>query len=198
MTAAAVSAQGGKFAYRGFSGGMMVHAGYIGGGNFTLRDASGAVLAEKKLHGFPTGIGGAIKIHLGDHLRVGSEGYVSTLHYGRFDSYSSVGWGGILADWLWRLGRFAPFAGAGFGGGSFKHLALTTDTPVDEIAEGPASFRKYGFLTVVPFAGVEYALTSKIHLTVKADYMINVSNRLPDFSEGPRLFIGFAFYRLKD
>ena len=55
---------------RGFDGGMMVHTGYLSG----RLDAIGY---EAK--GFPMGIAGVIRLHLGDHFRLGSEGYVSTL-----------------------------------------------------------------------------------------------------------------------
>lgn len=176
----------------------MLHAGYLYGGTATITDGAGTLLHSGRIGGLATGIGGAARVHLGKHLRVGCEGYVTTLGYGDNDSYASIGWGGVLADCLWRLGRFSPFAGATFGGGSYKNLTLTTPTPVDNIAEGPASFRKYGFLTVVPFAGVEFAMTGKIHIALKADWMVNLTNRQSDFVSGPRIYIGFAFYRLKN
>ena len=53
---------------RGFSGGMMVHTGYISGcDNPYGYIPSGAVF----------GIGGVAKIHIGKHLRTGFEGYFS-------------------------------------------------------------------------------------------------------------------------
>ena len=54
---------------KGFSGGMMVHAGYVYGGDnpYNLNISS------------PTfGIGGCAKLHLTDHFRTGFEGYFST------------------------------------------------------------------------------------------------------------------------
>lgn len=51
----------------------------------------------------PFGIGGVIRVHLGDHWRVGSEGYVSTIKQANNGSYVKYGWGGLLtlkADWL--------------------------------------------------------------------------------------------------
>ncbi len=102
-----------RFAYRGFSGGMMVHTGYLGGGE---------TFNGQNVRGVPTGIGGVARIHLGDHLRVGSEGYVTTLRYGSGDSHARIGWGGVLADWHWQLGRWAPYAGGTVGaqGGAAK------------------------------------------------------------------------------
>ena len=60
----AVSAQE-KRILRGFDGGMMVHTGYLSGN----LDAIGY-----KAQGAPMGIGGVIRLHLGDHFRIGSEG----------------------------------------------------------------------------------------------------------------------------
>ena len=57
-------------AIRGFDGGMMLHSGYISGN----LDGIGY-----KAKGAPKGIGGVIRMHLGDHFRVGTEGYVSTV-----------------------------------------------------------------------------------------------------------------------
>ena len=79
----------GKKLFRGFDGGMMVHTGYLSG----KLDAIGY---EAK--GAPKGIGGVIRFHLGEHFRVGSEGYVSTLGQLGNGSYLKYGWGGLLAD----------------------------------------------------------------------------------------------------
>lgn len=186
----------GRLAYSGFSGGMMVHTGYLYGGNITLTD--GLTEYPQKLSGVPTGIGGAARVHFGRHLRVGCEGYVTTLQYGQYDSYATIGWGGVLADCIWRFGRWAPYAGASFGGGSFKNLTLTAPTPLDNRTEERSSFRKYSFVTLVPFAGVEFTMTDKIRLAVKVDWMLNLSNPQPDFVSGPRIYLGFAFYRTKN
>ncbi len=195
---AAAQSQGGKFAYAGFSGGMMVHTGYLYGGNITLVDDTGTGLYSRELKGAPTGIGGAARIHFGKHLRVGTEGYVSTLKYGGNESHARIGWGGLLADCIWQLGRWAPYIGGTVGGGSFKNLTLESSTPLDYEVEGNASFRKYSFMVVAPFAGVEYALTDKIRLNLKVDWMVNLTNRQRDFATGPRIYLGFSFYRLKE
>ena len=78
----AVSAQE-KRILRGFDGGMMVHTGYLSGN----LDAIGY-----KAQGAPMGIGGVIRLHLGDHFRIGSEGYVSTLSQRGNGSYLKCGW----------------------------------------------------------------------------------------------------------
>lgn len=192
----------GKFAYAGFSGGMMVHTGWIGGGTIVLTD--GVNTFGSDISGAPTGIGGAARIHLGKHLRIGSEGYVSTLNYGtgrgagKNQSHARIGWGGVLADCLWRFGKWAPYVGCTVGGGGFRNLTLQNPTPLDTVTEQNASFRKYTFMTAVPFAGMEYAMTDKVRLNMKADWMFNLTNRQSDFVTGLRLYVGFSFYRLKD
>ena len=74
---------------RGFDGGMMVHTGFLTG-NLNAIDYTAK--------GAPMGIGGVIRLHLGDHFRIGSEGYVSTLSQRGNGSYLKYGWGGLLAD----------------------------------------------------------------------------------------------------
>ena len=71
-----------KKVLRGFDGGMMVHTGYLSG----QLDAIGY---EAK--GAPLGIGGVIRLHLGEHFRVGGEGYVSTLSQRSNGSYLKYG-----------------------------------------------------------------------------------------------------------
>ena len=50
-------------------------------------------------------------------------------------------------------------------------------------------------MAVAPFVGYEWAMTQKIHLVLKLDYLLNVTNPQPDFITGPRLYIGFMFCR---
>ena len=112
LLALTVSAQDKKLLH-GFDGGMMVHTGYLSG---TL-DAIGY-----QAKGAPMGIGGVIRLHLGDHFRIGSEGYVSTLSQRGNGSYLKYGWGGILADVYTVTGRFQPYAGITLGGGAITTL----------------------------------------------------------------------------
>lgn len=179
--------------YSGYSGGMALHAGYVSAGTVMFTGAGGAQYPQA-VKGMTSGIGGAIRVHLGDYLRVGSEGYVTQLSYGPYDSYVDIGWGGVLVDCIWNRGKFSPFAGVTLGGGSVKHLTMMSGTLDDFITEPAISFRKYGFMAVVPFAGVEYAAGRRIRLYLKADYMICVSRRMPDFPSGPRFYVGLSFY----
>ncbi len=183
-------------AYNGYSGGMMLHIGYAKSNEFTVTQPDGSNPQTLQASGAPMGIGGAVRIKFGNYLRVGTEGYVSTLNYGEYDSYASVGWGGLSLDCSWEFNKWTMYVGSVFGGGSYEHLTLLGSTPEDYLLENNiTSYRKYGFAVVDPYFGVEYALTPRIHVTLKADYLLNVSNHQDDFISGFRLFAGFMFCR---
>lgn len=185
------------FQYSGFSGGMMVHSGYLQSQEFNINNHSGHSLQTLQAKGVPFGIGGAAKVHLGKYLRVGGEGYVSNLNYGEYNSIFSLSYGGVLVDCIWQNKRFSPYVGVLFGGGSTQNTTLFASTPDDFIAEENVSYRKNSFLALTPFVGVEYALNDKIRLTLKADYLVNLNSAPNDFASGVRIFVGFMFYRLK-
>lgn len=191
---AAGNSAGAKMRFSGYSGGMMVHSGYVWGKECIYTDAAGHALSTQQMAGMPLGIGGAMKFGFGKHLRVGAEGYVSVLNFGKHKSHSSTGWGGVLADCMWQHGRWSWFVGGTFGGGSVRNTVLLADMPLDFVLEEDrVSYRKYGFIALVPFAGCEYALTPRVHLVAKVDWIFNVSNPQPDFITGPRLYLGFMF-----
>lgn len=178
--------------YRGFSGGMMLHTGYV------QSRAAAAIVSHGASHeirpdGAPFGIGGAIKFLFGKHLRIGTEGYVSTLGYGKNDSRAETGWGGILADCVWAIGKWDIFMGGTVGGGSQTNITILSQIENDYIAEDCISYRKYGFAAIAPFFGAEYAVSPKANIVVKIDYLLNVSNPENDFVTGPRLYVGFMF-----
>lgn len=60
--------------YRGFSGGMMLHSGAL------FNTSSSAHASDRPFcpQGATFGIGGAARVHLLEHLRIGGEGFVST------------------------------------------------------------------------------------------------------------------------
>lgn len=186
------------FKYKGFSGGMMVHTGFLKSNSFTLTNNQGNNFANLKVEGMPFGLGGAARLHFGNHWRIGGEGYVSDITYGRYNSINSISWGGILVDYTFNIKRFTPFVGVIFGGGSFQNITLTQSTLNDFITEENTSYRKHSFLAISPFIGIEYALTKKLHLTLKADYLMNINNPSNDFAKGVRLFFGVMFYRTKN
>lgn len=181
-----------KLAYSGFSGGMLLHVGYVNSGKFTFTDPSSKFSQTMQLKGLAYGIGGQIRFFFGNHLRVGTEGYVTHHNYEN-SSYTSTGWGGILVDCSWKIGKFSPFVGGTIGGGSQKNITNFTSQVNNYTLDEIISYRKYGFLCVVPSVGIEYALNEKIHLVFKADYIFNVSNPQDDFVTGPRFYIGILF-----
>lgn len=180
--------------YNGYSGGMMLHTGYVFGGQSTPQNV-GALVATEKMQGMPIGIGGAVRLNFGKYLRVGTEGYSTTLYYGQKGSYATIGWGGLLADCAFTKDSHTFFVGATVGGGAFRNLTLTESMQQDWEVENNVSYRKYAFMAVTPFVGYEWAMTQKIHLVFKLDYLFNVTNPQPDFITGPRLYIGFMFCR---
>ena len=181
-------------AFSGYSGGMMVHSGYVSAGNVTFTPPNGGVPVTAKISGLPLGIGGALKIHFGKHLRIGTEGYSSNLRYGKNGSYEHTGWGGLLVDGVLPLGRWFPFAGITLGGGGVKNVTVLQDTTGDfALDDGTTSYRKYTFMALAPFVGVEYALTDRIHLVLKADWLLDATSRQSDFVRGPRVYFGFMF-----
>lgn len=158
---------------------------------------SGFLTSESGDKGMPFGLGGCGRVHFGNHLRIGGEGYVSDLTYGAFNSISSVSWGGLLIDLKADIKHFTPFTGVVLGGGSFQNIILTDRAENDlEIIEN-ASYKKYSFLAACPFIGMEYALTNKLHLILKADYLMNINKPTDDFSKGVRVFFGLIFNRVK-
>jgi hypothetical protein len=168
----------------GFDGGMMLHTGYLDG----ILDPIGY---EAK--GMPKGIGGAIRLHLGNHFRVGSEGYVSTLGQRGNGSYLKYGWGGILADVYTTNGRFQPYAGLTLGGGSMTTLLMMEEPASQWAPIDGTRYHKQGFMAIDPFIGCDLIVSGPMHLTIKLDYLCALSDSrlLP---HGPRVYFGFLFY----
>jgi len=180
------------FNFRGYSGGMTLHTGYLYGG-ITNIDAQ-----EINIQGVPFGIGGAIRLHFGEHFRVGVEGYSSTLNYegkGKNKSYLSLGWGGLLIDCPWQINKFSIFLGGTVGGGGVKNVTVT-NTPINSM-EKNAIYQKCSIVVIDPFIGVEYALTPKMSLIAKIDWIFNLSQKQTDLVMGPRVYLGFSFFHSK-
>lgn len=186
------SAERGVMRYRGFVGGMMIHSGFVLSDDLTITSQYGQSM-NVGVSGTPFGVGGAIKFMFGRHLRLGTEGYVSTLRYGEHSSHARTGWGGLLADCAWTLGRCRLFVGGTVGGGSQANTTILSPVRDDYVAEEFISYRKYGFMALAPFAGVEIAVSGKVNLVAKIDYLLNLSGSQADFVTGPRLYLGFMF-----
>lgn len=190
-----------KTIFRGYEGGMMLHTGYLYGGFPQIGyPVSGAAV----------GIGGLIKIRLGNHWRVGTEGYASTLPQLKNGSYSRFGWGGLLGDFYWTFGRFSPYVGLTIGGGVNSNLIILdpsrTANPWSPLEN--SYFNRRGFFAIAPFVGCDFAVTDFFHLSLKADWLncvtpsapvapgspsTQVSSAQPAIPTGPRFYIGFIF-----
>lgn len=185
-----------QLAVSGYSGGMMVHSGFLSSStvSFSTPDGSALGLGGMRIKGIPIGIGGALKVHFGKHFRVGTEGYSSNLKYGKHGSYEHIGWGGLLVDGVIPVGRWFPFAGVTVGGGGVKNVTVLQNTTGDfMLDDGTTSYRRYAFMAVSPFTGVEFALTERVHLVIKADWLLDVTSGQKDFADGPRIYAGFMF-----
>lgn len=188
-------------AYNGYQGGMMFNVGYVQSREFQFQDNNGLPLGESnRLSGASMGLGGALRVGFGKYLRVGIEGYVSTLKYQPKGSSAKIGWGGLLLDSHWHIKKFTIFTGGVIGGGSYTHIAMIdkgeNTTENDYVVENQyVSYRHYPFLAIVPFVGMEYSITKRISVVAKIDYMLNATNWADDYAAGPRFFVGFMFGR---
>lgn len=165
-----------------FDGGMMVHTGYM---HATLN----ALGYEAK--GMNIGLGGIVRFHVGNHFRIGGEGYVSTLHQMKNGSYVRTGCGGMVADAYWRLGRWIPSLGVTIGGGKATTLLVFDGSADDWEAESEVVFHKTPFFFVSPNIGVEFVITEAVHLTLRVDRQFPISKK--EIPSGVRFYIGFVF-----
>ena len=184
--------------FQGYSGGMMLHAGYLFGKNPAAVLPSGESISPQ---GLTTGIGGSLRVNLWKHLRVGCEGYVSTMKCGVTDmqdvlqsgSYVRTGSGGVLADACWRMEKVWPYIGAAVGGGAMRTLSLVEGTEADWKPEQLAMLTKQGFGYVDPYVGIDWCMTKRVHLTLRMDWMLAFADKQLVLPTGPRFFFGFMF-----
>ena len=200
-TLASDKADSSTFRFRGYTGGMMLHSGYIFSRPFGIYSTAALPLGTMQIRGAAFGIGGHVKFAFGtptDMLRIGAEGHSSNVSYRPSPSYSHTGWGGLLVDYIHRSkGRVHPFIGCLIGGGGVKNHIIAEGSTDDFVTEPQAAMHRYAFMALAPFAGMEVSLTPKLSLVVKADWLLNVSCRQNDFSSGLRLYVGILFNRLQ-
>lgn len=185
--------------YQGFSGGMMGHGGYLFGVNVDAPKTTEGVVCSPQ--GGTFGLGGALRVHLWKHLRVGGEGFVSTMNSGTTDmkhileegSYIRTGWGGIAVDACWRKDKVWPYVGGSIGGGAMRSLYVLEGNQDDWAAEDAAYLHKTPFLYVNPYMGLDWCLTQKVHMTFRVDWMLALHKGEVMLPTGPRLLIGFMF-----
>ena len=172
---------------KGFSGGMMVHTGYLSGGDSPY---------DFNPKGPTFGIGGVARLHLTDHFRTGFEGYFSTMGLReevKSGSHNKLFWTGALADWYWKLGKFYPYVGATVGGGMETAYYMFEGDRHDWLPEPLAVFHKEPFFAVDPFIGCDFAVGEALRLTLKADWLMAINSNGLNRPLGPRIYFGFIF-----
>lgn len=172
---------------KGFSGGMMVHTGYLAGGDNPFNYSP---------KGTTFGIGGAARLHLSDHFRTGFEGYFSTMGLKEdiaSGSHNKLFWTGILADWYWTCGKLYPYIGATVGGGMETAFYMFEGDKHDWLPEPSVVFHKQPFVAVDPFIGCDYAVGEALRLTLKLDWLMAIHSGSLNRPMGPRLYFGFIF-----
>ncbi len=181
--------------YRGFTGGMQVHTGFIQGDPFNVITKEGRMYSQQ-VKGPAFGIGGKISFYLGDYIRIGGEGYATKTSYGDYKSLQQLNWGGFLIEGVLPLKDFSFIGGTCFGGGKVTNTVLIEDPGLNFITTS-ALIRRYPLILINPFLGVEYAITPKMQLIFKVDYMMNINKIEPDFAAGARVYLGFMFQHKK-
>ena len=184
--------------FQGCSGGMMGHVGYLFGHPADATLPTGEKISPQ---GMTYGLGGSMRVHLWKHLRVGMEGFSSTMKSGVSDqhdflqkgSYIRTGWGGVIADACLRMEKVWPYIGGSVGGGAMRTLSIVDGSQDDWQAEGVAILHKQGFGYVNPYVGMDYCITKRIHATFRLDWMLAFANKQLIFPTGPRLYVGIMF-----
>ena len=174
--------------FNGYDGGMMLHIGYV---------SKEIKPVDFKVDGVTKGIGGAIRFHFGNHYRIGTEGYVSTLSLKKDlakGSYIKTFWAGLINDFYWQLGKFMPYVGLSLGGGTLTDCFIFEGDNHDWNPESKVIINKSAFVAIDPYIGCDYSLTDALHLTFKIDYLSGFNKSELYLPTGPRFYIGAIFF----
>lgn len=207
--------------FTGFSGGMMLHGGYLFADNpQTVFSNNGLgswdyVKALPK-SGFCYGLGGSLRCHLINHIHLGAEGFVSTMPLMKTGSNVRIGWGGVCCDFYSNWGKVRPLIGLTVGGGTMKRLYVPDNEQVEYTTTSDttiynSSYVKTPFFLLDPYAGLEIGFGNHIALLIRIDYMLPFNIHNTGLAEagkqvtwdnfvkpsGPRLYVGVMFGRLK-
>lgn len=200
--------------FTGFSGGMMLHGGYLFADNpQKLFSNSGlgdkSYVRELPKRGFTFGLGGALRAHLINHIHLGAEGFVSTMPLMGTGSSVRSGWGGVLCDVYTDWGKVRPLVGMTVGGGSMRRLfvpdgAETVDYATSDKIYYNASYTQTPFFFIDPYIGMEIGLNAHMALLIRIDYLLPFGKTSSSLTgdvnwskfmcpNGPRLYIGVMF-----
>ena len=185
-----------KFAFAGYSGGMMVHTGYMKSADFLITDTEGNT-HRKHIEGMPFGLGGALKFQFGKHFRVGAEGYTTKIVYDKQGSTFRQGWGGILIDGVWQFGKWTPFTSVCFGGGKVTNLVFLKTPSSNYIADARVASQQYPIFLFNPSLGLEFSITPKLKLVFKTEYQVSLTKKNLDYPNAVRFYLGVFFNRVK-
>ncbi|MDR1951424.1 MAG: hypothetical protein LBP96_04245 [Bacteroidales bacterium] len=180
-----------KLEFKGYTGGMFVHSGHIKSNSFEVTTGLGET-STHQIKNLTFGLGGKLAFQFGNSLRLGMEGYNSTVTYGDYKSSFSVGWGGLLAEYLLDYKRVSYFFGATFGGGRVENLVVTEPQTLN-FQTSKILRRQYGVGIISPYYGAEIKITEKLRFVYKADYMFPISNKQDDWGRGFRWYVGMTF-----
>ena len=197
----------------GFSGGMQLHIGYAFAQspdalfrNASLKDVSN--VTDLPSDGVTLGLGGALRLHLIDHIHLGIEGAVSTMPLMKSGSNIRTGWGDAFCDFFFPLGVIRPLVGLGVGGGTSKRLYVPSNAetvPSGSQTVYNASYTTTPFFLLDPYIGLEFKLGGHSALLIRVDYMLPfgsdgsvLSKKDVSWSNfitpsGPRLYVGVMF-----
>ncbi len=165
-----------------FTGGMLLHSGYIKNNN-----------SSYQVDGLCFGLGGKLAFHIGNHLRLGSEGFSSNVNYQNNDGYHKLGYGGLLIEYQFLPKKITPVFGFAVGAGTIKDLYVLQGN-IDDNKSDEVIYKVYAVLLATPSISLEYALSEKIKIALRLDYMINLNNEYQnDFASGPRIHLGVLF-----
>lgn len=198
-----------KHVVTGFSGGMMLHIGYAfaQSPNELFRNGSLQDVSGLPKDGVTLGLGGALRLHLINHIHLGAEGGMSAMPLKSNGTSIRVGWGGALCDFYATVGKAQLFIGGIIGGGSSNRLFVPTtneQTKGEQVVYN-ASYTKTPFFLLDPYAGIEFAISPHVDMLIKIDYLLPFGNgnkgidtetvRWSNFlsPSGPRLYAGFMF-----
>lgn len=167
-----------------FRGGMFLHTGLVKN-----------QLDFPSVNGVVTGIGGKITFRIGEHLRAGTEGYVSSYGYGENEGQYKLGWGGLLAEYQFFNKKFTPVIGATFGGGKIHDLYMLNGSYTDNSPD-EAIYKVHSSFVITPHFSVEYSISDHINLVGKVDHVLYPGAAYPSYiAKGVRLYFGVLFMR---
>ncbi len=154
-------------------GGMYLNAGYL-----------------NRIDDVALGIGGKLSFGLCDYFRVGMEGYGSSATYKKDGSFYSLGWGGLLGEFVYAYKKSSLIIGLTIGGGSNKQMEIVIDNNSFGTYDVVKLDKKGAFVTT-PFLSYEYKISSKANLSAKIDYVMSPTGNI--FNKGFRLYLGCLF-----